>query len=78
MPREFKFDHDVPHKKGFHPEYPHLIYVEADPHHGMYLVTSPAAEGSMLASEDDLAAMEPRLLDEGYAYISDEYLPHFE
>jgi hypothetical protein len=73
------FNHDVPHVHGHHPKYGHLIYVEVDPHHGSYIVTSPAAPGeSALVSEDDVIAMDDGLLDREYGYVPDDYLAIFE
>ena len=80
-------DLTAPHdENGRHPQYGHLVWVDCEPHHSMYLVTSPAMEGSsILMSGDDVAEMlgsqnegeeEDEPPQEGY--VSDEYLTLFQ
>jgi len=70
-----------PADNGRHPEHAHLVYAEADPHHGSYIVTSPAVDGDILVSYDDLCAMFGDQHDpdgDTFGYISDEYADHFQ
>ena len=66
---------------GRHPQCPGLVFIEADPHHSMYIVTSPATGGGVLVDEDSLQAMlgdqYDYELNDQFGYVSDEYLEHF-
>jgi len=75
-----EFDHDVPpDENGYHPDYGHLVLFELEPHHGSYIVTSPAIEGDALLEEHDVEDMFGEDgIRRGYAYLSDEYLVHIE
>ncbi len=70
---------DAPYtEEGRHPHHKHLIWVECAPHHGMYIFTTPAAEGSVLANLEDVQVMLGGQYNEDDAYqagyASDEYL----
>ena len=64
--------------QGWHPDYEHLMWIDAEPHFGMYIVTSDAVPGSMLADDDMLQSMLGDQYDDACGYVSDEYIPFFE
>lgn len=82
MAEDNKLRMTEPDKKGRHPRYKHLIYIDAEPHHGSYIVTTPAKPNkSMLVSDDELQSMLDTQYvrdDDNFGYISDEYLDMFE
>ncbi len=63
-----------------HPEYSHLVFIDAWPHHSMYQVTCGADNvlHKMLVNEEDLRVMlgDQYREDEAeqFGYVSDEYL----
>jgi hypothetical protein len=64
-----------PDAYGRHPRYKHLIMFELEPHHGSYILTAAGHEGDALISEDDALEMfGERGIDNGFAYLTDEYL----
>ena len=68
--------HDVPPaENGRHPEYSHLVYVEVEPHYGMYLIHphSGTGYGTLLWSADDCLAADEGLLDREYGYLTEDY-----
>lgn len=67
-----------PDKYGRHPKYKHLVMFEAEPYKNMYLVTAIGHEGSALISSDEAASMFGKYLDDGFAYLTDEYLQLLE
>ena len=75
---ETQFNHKTPHIDGYHPEYKHLALFEVECHYSMYIVTSPAALGNVLLSEDDLNSMDSELIDREYGYLDASYLDLFE
>ena len=66
-----------PNEFGFHPEYGHLAWYYIERHHGSYIVTSPARDGSLLVSGESLSDMFGECAEDG-AYAVDEYLDQFE
>lgn len=77
MDKDFVSDlHSTPpNAEGRHPEYSHLVYVELEPHYGMYLVQPHTGTGysTLLWSEDDCRAADEGLLDREYGYLPDDY-----
>ena len=72
---ETAFDHMVaPRNDGRHPQYPHLVMVELEPHHGSYIARFSGHAGDLLLSEDDARAMLGDQFDEEFGYVGDEYL----
>lgn len=73
------FNHDTtPNENGFHPTRSDLVLAEIEPHYGMWLVTTDAAPGSLLISDDDAMHMFGDQYDAEYGYISSEYLELFQ
>ncbi len=73
-----------PTHKGRHPEYTHLVFIEADPYYDKYKIRTPAIPGaSTLMNEWDLkkTALGDQWNDEfgdQFGFIPDEYLELFE
>lgn len=63
-----------PDEKGRHPEFPHLVMAEIEPHHGMWILTFPGHDGDALISEDDAVEIFGDQLDAEFGYILDDYL----
>lgn len=73
------FDHSVaPTDTGQHPEWLHLYLFEVEPHCGSYILTCPGQLGDTLIGPDDAEYMFGEQLDDGFAYLSDEYLQLLE
>lgn len=74
-----KFNHDVkPKKNGRHPKYKHLVLFEIEPHHCSYILTAAGHDGDRLLSEDDARDMFEDQFEDGFAYLTDEYLDCLE
>jgi hypothetical protein len=71
-------DLTVPPVAGRHPEFPHLVYFEAERHCGSLLVTNQVAPGSVLMSWEDWETMVGETADHEYGYATDEYLTLWE
>lgn len=69
---------DPPDKRGRHPKYKHLVMFEIEPHYGSYILTAPKHKGDALISEDDARSMFGKDFDDGFGYLSDEYLEVLE
>jgi len=67
-----------PSDTGQHPDYPHLYMFEIDAHYGSYILTCPGQDGDALIGPDDAEYMFGEQLDDGFAYLSDEYLQLLE
>jgi hypothetical protein len=76
-----KLHEEEPDEDGRHPEHKHLIFVEAEPHFGGYLLKSPAAgeKTAWVSEEDYLHIFTDRFTRENeFGYVTDEYLQIFE
>ena len=75
MPKTSEFDHAVtPLDDGTHPKYRHLTLFEIESECGSYILTAHGNNGDCLISSDDAEHMFGSQFNEGYAYLTDEYL----
>lgn len=70
-----KFNHMAVPVNGRHPEFPHLVMAEVEPHYGMLILTIEGMSGTALISVEDWIAMvgDQDQADFEFGYISDEY-----
>lgn len=69
---------DPPDKNGRHPRYKHLVMFEIEPHYGSYILTAAGHRGDALISSDDAVHMFGKDFDDGFGYLTDEYLQLLE
>lgn len=67
-----------PDKQGRHPKYKHLVMFEIEPHYGSYILTAVGHQGDALISSDDAQHMFGKDFEEGFGYLTDEYLQLLE